>query len=67
MIEKETFGNPNVPKEAKVIGSKRHMSGEIVTTYYVLGGQLFRVDDWVMSEPEKADWEEVNLEGGKGG
>ena len=60
MIKRETFGNPNVPKGADVIGSKKFMSGEIVTTYYVLGGQLFRIDDWVASKPEKADWEEIN-------
>jgi hypothetical protein len=60
MIKRETFGNPNVSKGANVIGSKRFISGEIVTTYYVLNGKLFRVDDWTMSRPEKADWEEVN-------
>jgi len=60
MIKKESLGNPNIPSGANVIGSKRYMSGEIVTTYYVLGGQLFRIDDWVASKPEKADWEEIN-------
>lgn len=67
MVKGEDLGNLNVPKGAKVIGSKKFMSGEIVATYCILNGQLFRIDNWIMSEPERADLEEINLEDGKGG
>lgn len=50
---KEKLGNRNVPRDSKIIGSVVSMSGEIITTYYVLSGKHYKVGAWVYEKPEE--------------
>ena len=67
--EQQRLGNRNVPKEADVYGSLVTMSGEIITTYYVLDYHpahpqygrwaIWKVADWVDAKPQPANYAEI--------
>jgi len=62
MVRGRSCENQDVLKRAKAISSKGYTGGEAVTTYYILNGQLFRVDDWWCPKLEANLDEEVEYD-----